>query len=1045
MVKFNPEKRTVEDFKKLGIKPLKPDLGSSSGLYSTAVDNGLQEDADNIISMHTGEKAKEIFSGGFISDVFDIWNSLDYGVVGMLKGEGFAEGVKKRSSFSDKDALGANGLPGVIAGIVADIAVDPLTYVTPWKIFNKIPVVAEAVTAGKKAAFGALADRTIETGALGTKTFKELEGGTTGGKWLAEKFVWMFGADPIFKETMERKLVGDGRSAVMISELIKPLAKFDDDLSSKLITRGADGRINRVAITSLQNTLSPEDFEKVAPVWNKIDELGQELVDLGVLSKSKYEENLGNYFHNAYTHFEEANKAGLGLSKKLGIKGTKSRVEGLTTEKMAELGQIESPAYLAFKTMLDMSRDVENAKLFRIINKNFASDIAQEGFVKLPETARLSIKTGEKADILSGIKNINESTAPIFKDLEKTFAEDKSVLSEIAKIKDELENLSGLREEELFNFLNEGAKIQKATKTARKIGTIPEHLQLLANQVKRFNNINELKSSKVGIEVEKLFENGDLERAGFNTIENFFDSAKGLFKPATEGITEKTLKGNIPRLIELQKRIENLAAKSETLATISKKSIDDSFRSLEKQLSDFSAQKDELLEQLDKSKLGDLAGKYVPKQIHDYIQEIVQPAQDNFGKKLIGEFKFMKVVLSPGTHARNIVSNRILNWWKLGINPLNVGLDAKVYKAMREGANNKYIKMATEQGYGMDTFATNELRGMFEEKIFNEVGKTAGLGWWKKAREKISSAYQSEENYAKLAAFINQTDKGLSPAEAWKAAESATFNYSQVTPFVRKLRTEIWGAPFITFPLKATPVVVETLLKHPARVSVFGKIKRDIENLIDEKELSREQATEPQWIKDGFYIKLPFKDKLGRSAYFDLTYIIPFGDLMSGQFINRQIKRETGLKESSLEAVLSKNPALSVLKEFSRNQDFRGNKIWNESDSEKQKIADMTRHLTKTFLPPMIADQIPGGYNTKGERQLTGTIPALKVNEDNARQQQTLMENMLKYVGAKVQPIDVEIQEAVNEADRKKALRTMLMEKGIISGFEINYIPKEKK
>jgi len=40
-------------------------------------------------------------------------------------------------------------------------------------------------------------------------------------------------------------------------------------------------------------------------------------------------------------------------------------------------------------------------------------------------------------------------------------------------------------------------------------------------------------------------------------------------------------------------------------------------------------------------------------------------------------------------------------------------------------------------------------------------------------------------------------------------------------------------------------------------------------------------------LKMDFYIKLPMKDKQGRSAYFDLTYILPFGDLLAGNFFEK--------------------------------------------------------------------------------------------------------------------------------------------------------------
>ena len=118
----------------------KADLATSEGLYQTAVNSGLQKQADRILSTK-GEEAKRIFSGGFISDIFDTLNALQYGIVGMLKGRSFAEGVKTRQSFSDQDALGDLGLPGVIGGIALDIAVDPLTYIAPWTIAKKFQLV----------------------------------------------------------------------------------------------------------------------------------------------------------------------------------------------------------------------------------------------------------------------------------------------------------------------------------------------------------------------------------------------------------------------------------------------------------------------------------------------------------------------------------------------------------------------------------------------------------------------------------------------------------------------------------------------------------------------------------------------------------------------------------------------------------------------------------------------------------------------------------------------------------------------------------------
>ncbi len=163
----------------------KADLTTSQGLYNLAVQSGLQRDADRILSSQKGEDTKKIFSGGFISDIFDVLNTLQYGVVGILKGKGFSEGVRTRQSWSDKDALGDNGLPGVIAGIALDIACDPLTYIAPATIAKKIPGLAKLGKAIKGFTFGKQVERTIET-AEGLKKFVDIEGGTRIGKYLSQ-------------------------------------------------------------------------------------------------------------------------------------------------------------------------------------------------------------------------------------------------------------------------------------------------------------------------------------------------------------------------------------------------------------------------------------------------------------------------------------------------------------------------------------------------------------------------------------------------------------------------------------------------------------------------------------------------------------------------------------------------------------------------------------------------------------------------------------------------------------------------------------------
>lgn len=799
------------------------DLKSANGLYNLAVSKGLKNDADRLLQSQSGEK-NEFFSGGFISDIFDVLNMGSYGVVGLLKGKSFLEGIKNRESFASEDALGSSGLPGVIMGTILDIAVDPLTYVAPYTVAKKIPVIGKAVQLGKEATFGKAVTKAIE----GTnETYQAIEGGTRAGKYLAQKLSWMSGADPIFRETFERGLKNTAISTSQVADMGRAVAKISPDMAKQILSKDETGRFFRTPLEKV--TLKGDDLIAVTNLYNRIDSLGKEAVDLGLLSKTKYEENIGKYLKNAYDEYELAKKNLFGVSR-VGVKGIKKRVEELTPEKMKELGQIDNPAYLLFKSAFDLAKDVENAKLFKEVSERFGTTVAQDGFTKLPDGTRL----------------------------------------------------------------------------------------------------------------------------------------------------------------------------------------------------------------------GSLAGKYVPNHMADYLNEIIKPAGNQLARQTVANFKFFKVVMNPATHARNIMSNKILNYWKLGMNPLDPRVIKSDLIAVKEIASGggKWTDEAKKYGYNLDTFASQELRGLLDDPQMkpwlNSLGKNALA-----IKKKLGDMYQSEENWAKLSAFIYQRKKGLKAEEAWKAAESATFNYAQVTPFIRKLREALFGFPFITFTVKATGLAAETAMKAPHRISVLGKIKNSIEKLSDTEEYERERELEPSWVKDGFYVKLPIKDAQGRSAYFDLTYIIPFGDLISGNFFERPISRDTGLPENVGTALMQKSPALSLIRELSRNQDFYGNRIWKDSDTTDKQMTDIMRHLSKAYLPPLVADQIPGGYNDKNERDIRGFVGTVLDPATEENQKRNLMQEIFRNVGAKIQPIDADIQEKYQEWNKQKALKKLLQERGVIKEMDIIYQPKK--
>src|SRR3990167_9803096 len=164
------------------------DLTTVAGLKTVAQKTGLGEQAEKLLATK-GEKPDQIFSGGFIQDTFDVLNYLQHGVTGIIQGKGFREGVKTRASFAEKgeQGLGDLGIPGTVAGIALDIAVDPLTYIGGFGLLKRATtVVAKGVkTIGKVATKVPVVDKA--------------------GEQLGKMFIYRFGQDPLYKKIAERR------------------------------------------------------------------------------------------------------------------------------------------------------------------------------------------------------------------------------------------------------------------------------------------------------------------------------------------------------------------------------------------------------------------------------------------------------------------------------------------------------------------------------------------------------------------------------------------------------------------------------------------------------------------------------------------------------------------------------------------------------------------------------------------------------------------------------------------------------------------------
>lgn len=842
------------------------DTKTPEGLYNLAVSAGLKDEADKMVQRSGGESQKYM-SGGFIMDVMDVLNTSSYGMVGLVKGKGFLEGVKNRETLSDDDALGKYGWQGKVAGFLGDILLDPLTYVAPMKILTKVPGLSKGIAAAGERMFGKLV--IIETGAKqiyktkdgveitakelaekktlseietitipGQKTFKR-EGGWTPLTFLADKFVYGFAADRKYLDGVQ-KIAGRNNSILGDAEkLFKAMDKLKPGIFDKTISIAADGRTMSTPIKELEIVMKREgldkEFENVREMYAVRDKLMDRLEELGVLTKETKETHWGTYLKQSYDEYLTAKNQFMGTKSGVTI-NSKTRLDDLTPEMMQELGQVKDAHVLWATTLVKQVDLVKKAEL-----QKFTADGYSMTTDMLEEYGKLG---GKMAD--------------------------------------------------LHQFPN------------------------------------------------------------------------------------------------------------------------------------------------DPLKYGALSGKYVSKEIWNTLKGTFEPSKE-LGENLVLKFKHIKVVWNPASHVRNAFGASIQNWWKLGIGPWRPDV---YYQGVKEfKTEGKYLKEMKELGFSersgymgelMDNYLTNAT--IMKKAIGNQITGTKSVAkYLKKVDKAFANAYGHTDNIAKVSAYRHLRTKGLSKEEAYAEAMAATFNYSEVTPFVHQMRRAIWGVPFVTFALKAVPLTAETLAKNPGRISVFGKARN---SLFAAAGIEGDQEAEalPEHMRDSMFVmRLPWKDAEGRSMYFDLSYIIPFGSIAGGQFA---------------ENPFSLNPVTQLVRELSRNETFTGNRIFRETDDLDKVLMDISIHVGKMGLPTMAVDSLSDGYGRDGKRvdSKRGWEKETGIDaNDMGPGERTFYQEAMRTIGIGATPFELNSKESALAYEQKDNLTKLLVDNQIMKSFEMGYVPKEEK
>lgn len=391
-------------------------------------------------------------------------------------------------------------------------------------------------------------------------------------------------------------------------------------------------------------------------------------------------------------------------------------------------------------------------------------------------------------------------------------------------------------------------------------------------------------------------------RAGQGTRESYSDiAAAKLFHDLTE------IPGAVlPESMEANKAFR--AARVEYLDAQGAGASAEDLKLLKMQMQNAKAAKDALGKDFEKLRdgyvrmpdtpgMGTLRGVVVRKDVADYLDMLPQLGEQGWALKALSYWKRSHTVFNPGTHVGNVSSNVVMA--HMGGLPIHRQPAAIARASKAWNAYDDDVKFLAESGVldrGLPTFGDPRVAGSPEDKLralyettrpetraaFDRVGITP-KSWPRKKLEalghKAEQWYGAEDGVFRVALFKELTGKGMSRPEAAKFVQRQFVDYSTRSPILRTISRT--ASPFIMFPAKALPHIMDQVIEKPERwmtlMALWGGLdqaSRASVGPIDYADIGEQDRRKGYLLPS--VIQLPLSDEEERKFYLDLTRWTPF-------------------------------------------------------------------------------------------------------------------------------------------------------------------------
>ena len=909
------------------------DFGTASD-KPTPVAPSTQKTLTGTLEAAKGVRAQRFLEGGFVSDVFDVINIPSFAVGGALEGVGPKEGIRQRISPSE-----ALGLESAIPSLAADIATDPLTFIT----------------------FGATGVAKIGGKALSRLGKKSLKASTE--RALGEELA----------KGVEKELAEQTAQNVARQELAQRIPNQPELLTRNTILEfGLPGSQTVRAGVELPFSVSQQIGRVTSPIA-KIPGVKQ-----AANLVRKAGAPVADFFKRTFDPFAKIKKFdGLNDVQKATLINAKRELEvgrelaqKTAVEVAAKIDAGDELASIARNIIEEAGRDAESLRFLdpKAVVKSvddLIKDTKKELKLTPKEVSKLKQVVGDFKNVINKQEKVFETIAQGRKvgRIEKIGFFPRKGVSKSAQAQDQIITRSGKKIQEFEKrVFFEPVDIEAPTRTGQIASVGKKGLDVL---------------EEGGIKASRL---SDAQREAFitslSTDARKFVGAGDLFRGADGkvlALNELTFKETVDRLkkidpeqakaFEAQSAVESLAGDiaSKQRAQVEQKFLQDVRGVLEEPFKDISTDKvAKTISEMNKLPDGFIDGEKltgsallkginVPNAIADEIGSVVQKYGTTEVDKWLRKYDELQgwwktfALVGPAYHARNFVSdtfNKFLgNGYSVGaevksMRLLGAGGDVILEKGGLAGkklskltkADQRLVQAATNFGVIDNGFVSSEIG----EALQDQLAKTT----WNPLSRKGKLARTSRtigvwaENQRRLGMFIKKVDDGLSFREAAMEVKKYLFDYAELTATEQQVFKRL--APFYTFTRKNLPLQLKAVTREPGKLGLISKIQTAIEP--EDAEEVKENL--PRWIKSGHPLVLPFRGKNGEAIVVPLEGILPVFDLSKLP------------SDESLGAIIDMlSPVIKQPLEFGMNRDFfRGIDIEELAD-EGQPIFDQLNNI----------------------------------------------------------------------------------------------------